>query len=191
MAFNFVDFTPIIKKSEVDILKVTERWYVWPYPIFEISERNFNVFWDSLRHSNFQDFSRLNYGVFLNWYNFRGRNELLKIKYRKGYKEHYLFEYDIPYLNQEKHGVQYLKQNFFACKSFTTKQIIINCFTPSKEKTSSKNISFLAFQYKPAIIRTYLELEGSKMSTQYSVENPTFFLHDMLIFNTLSSITTL
>ena len=57
--FNFVDFTHIIKKSEVDILlKVSERWYVWPYPIFEISERNFNVFWDSLRHSNFQDFSR-------------------------------------------------------------------------------------------------------------------------------------
>ena len=69
--FNFVDFTPIIKRSEVDILlKITERWYVWPYPIFEISERNFNVFWDSLRHSNFQDFSRVNYGVFLNWYNF-------------------------------------------------------------------------------------------------------------------------
>ena len=66
--FNFVDFTPIIKENEVDILlKVTERWYVWPYPIFEISERNFNVFWDSLRQSNFQDFSRLNYGLFLNW----------------------------------------------------------------------------------------------------------------------------
>ena len=82
--FNFVNFTHIIKKSEVDILlKVTERWYVWPYPIFEISERNFNVFWDSLRHSNFQDFSRVNYGIFLNWYNFRGRNELLKIKIPK------------------------------------------------------------------------------------------------------------
>ena len=67
--FNFVDLTPIINESEVDIiLKVTERWYVWPYPVFEISERNFNVFWDSLRHSNFEDFSRLNYGVFLNWY---------------------------------------------------------------------------------------------------------------------------
>ena len=44
--FNFVDFTPIIKGNEADILiKVTERWYVWPYPIFEISERNFNIFW--------------------------------------------------------------------------------------------------------------------------------------------------
>ena len=54
--FNFTDF-----KYEIDqdlIVKITtiERWYVWPYPIFEISERNFNVFYDSLKMSKFQDF---------------------------------------------------------------------------------------------------------------------------------------
>ena len=92
--FNFIEFDYQSEGSFVDIrLTARERWYVWPYPIFEISERNFNVFWDSLQQSNFQDFSRLNYGVFFNWYNFRGRNELLKIKLRKGYREHYLFEY--------------------------------------------------------------------------------------------------
>ncbi|MGC6470580.1 MAG: POTRA domain-containing protein [Flavobacteriales bacterium] len=101
--FNFIDFIPIIKNYSIDLnIKVVERWYVWPYPILEISERNFNVFWDSLKASNFTDYSRINYGVFLNWYNFRGRNELLKIKFRKGYKEHYLFEYDIPYINRSK-----------------------------------------------------------------------------------------
>ena len=48
--FNFVEFNPIIQKKYIDILiKVTERWYIWPYPIFEIGERNFNVFWDTLR----------------------------------------------------------------------------------------------------------------------------------------------
>ena len=41
----------------------------------------------------------------------------------------------------------------------------------------------LAFQYKPGIHSTHkLELEGSKMSTQNSVENPTFFLSDGLNF---------
>lgn len=101
--FNFIDFIPTYNQNNIDVvIKVVERWYVWPYPILEISERNFNVFWDSLKASNFTDFSRLNYGVFLNWYNFRGRNELLKIKFRKGYKEHYLFEYDIPYFNSAK-----------------------------------------------------------------------------------------
>ncbi len=101
--FNFIDFVPTFTHDKIDVLiKVVERWYVWPYPILEISERNFNVFWDSLKQSNFTDYSRLNYGVFLNWYNFRGNNELLKLKFRKGYKEHYLFEYDIPYINKNK-----------------------------------------------------------------------------------------
>ena len=94
--FNFVDIITDFNQNEIDVkIEVTERWYVWPYPILEISERNFNVFWDRLQKSNYTDFSRINYGVFLNWYNFRGRNELLKLKFRKGYKEHYLFEYDI------------------------------------------------------------------------------------------------
>ena len=69
--FNFIEFTPTLEDQQLDIkLKVIERWYVWPYPIFEISERNFNVFWDSLHNSLLTDLSNLNYGVFLNWYNF-------------------------------------------------------------------------------------------------------------------------
>jgi len=183
--FNFIDFTPIIKGKEVDILiKVTERWYIWPYPVFEISERNFNVFWDSLRHSKFQDFSRLNYGVFLNWYNFRGRNELLKIKYRKGYKEHYLFEYDIPYLNPEKTWGAIFQTEFFRMRKFhyQTDNHLLLYTLPGENLFKEHKIS-LAFQYKPGIHNTHkLELEGSKMSTQYSVKNPDFFLSDSINF---------
>ena len=47
--FNFVDIVPSYNQNEIDVnIEVVERWYVWPYPILEISERNFNVFWDSL-----------------------------------------------------------------------------------------------------------------------------------------------
>ena len=183
--FNFVDFTPIIKESEVDILlKVTERWYLWPYPIFEISERNFNVFWDSLRHSNFQDFSKFNYGVFLNWHNFRGRNELLKIKYRKGYKEHYLFEYDIPYLNQEKTWGAIFKTELFRMQKFhyKTDNHLLLYTLPGENLLKEHKIS-LAFQYKPGINNSHkIEVESSKISTQHSVENPTFLLSDSLNF---------
>ena len=122
--FNFIDFVPIYINNNIDVvIKVVERWYVWPYPILEISERNFNVFYDSLKASNFTDFSRLNYGVFLNWYNFRGRNELLKIKFRKGYKEHYLFEYDIPYFNANKTLGTILNFELFRMEQFHYKTI--------------------------------------------------------------------
>ena len=122
--FNFIDFVPIYINNNIDVvIKVVERWYVWPYPILEISERNFNVFYDNLKASNFTDFSRLNYGVFLNWYNFRGRNELLKIKFRKGYKEHYLFEYDIPYFNANKTLGTILNFELFRMEQFHYKTI--------------------------------------------------------------------
>ena len=63
--FNFVDIVPSYNQNEIDVnIEVVERWYVWPYPILEISERNFNVFWDSLQNSNYTDFSKLNYGIF-------------------------------------------------------------------------------------------------------------------------------
>ncbi len=122
--FNFIDFIPTYNENKIDVvIKVVERWYVWPYPILEISERNFNVFWDSLKASNFTDYSRLNYGVFLNWYNFRGRNELLKIKFRKGYKEHYLFEYNIPYFNTAKTIGAILNFELFRMKQFHYKTL--------------------------------------------------------------------
>ena len=117
--FNFVDIITYYNQNEIDVtIQVIERWYIWPYPILEISERNFNVFWDSLQSSNYTDFSRLNYGVFLNWYNFRGRNELLKLKFRKGYKEHYLFEYDNPYINKNKTLGTILNIELFRMKQF-------------------------------------------------------------------------
>lgn len=85
--FNFIDFDIKKNKNTVTIeIELVERWYVWPYPIFEISERNFNVWWNDFKETNYSDFSRINYGLFLNIENFRGRNELIVLKYRRGFK---------------------------------------------------------------------------------------------------------
>ena len=118
--FNFAEIQSEIKDDKANIVvNVVERWYIWPYPIFELSERNFNVWWDEFKSNNYSDFSRVNYGVFFVWENFRGRNELLKIKYRRGFKEHYLFNYEIPYFNKKKTlGVNAFAQLFRRKKSF-------------------------------------------------------------------------
>lgn len=188
--FNFVDFTPLRHGNEVDIiLKVTERWYVWPYPVFEISERNFNVFWDSLRHSGFEDFSRLNYGVFLNWYNFRGRNELLKIKVRKGYREHYLFECDIPYLNKAKTWGAIFTTELFRMEKFHYQTINNQLLytNTGDELFNDRKISF-ALQHKPGIYSNHkIELEGTQMQTTDGVTslNPHYFPTQDNTFNYL------
>jgi len=101
--FNFVTINKTEDKDSTEItIEIIEKWYIWPYPIFEISERNFNTWWKEFAANNYSDFSRLNYGVEFNWQNFRGRNELLKLKIRKGFKEHYLLAYEVPYFNKNK-----------------------------------------------------------------------------------------
>ena len=101
--FNFVTINKTENKDSTAItIEVIEKWYIWPYPVFEISERNFNTWWKEFADNNYSDFSRLNYGVSFNWENFRGRNELLKLKIRKGFKEHYLLAYEVPYFNKNK-----------------------------------------------------------------------------------------
>ena len=120
MLFNFSEISTEIEASKANItIKIVERWYIWPYPIIELSERNFNVWWNEFQESNYSDLSRMNYGMFLVWENFRGKNELLRIKYRRGFKEHYLFNYEIPYFDTKKTiGINTFVQLFRRKKSF-------------------------------------------------------------------------
>lgn len=89
------------RSAQVFII-VTERWYIFPIPIFEIAERNFNVWWKE------KDFSRLVYGGTLNWSNFRGRNEVLSATLRLGYTERLSLYYGIPFINhRQKSGLAF------------------------------------------------------------------------------------
>ena len=177
--FNFVDIITDFNQNEIDVkIEVTERWYVWPYPILEISERNFNVFWDRLQKSNYTDFSRINYGVFLNWYNFRGRNELLKLKFRKGYKEHYLFEYDIPYINKNKTLGTILNIELFRMKQF--QYLTINnalLYQSYNDQYFLNWNSTLTFQYKKNLNLTHrLSIKHSWLEVPEDIQtlNPNF-----------------
>lgn len=76
--------------------KVEERWYFWPYLILENADRNINTWWQT------KDFKRLTYGMYLNWFNFRGRNETFKVLMKVGFENQFSIGYDIPNLNKKK-----------------------------------------------------------------------------------------
>jgi outer membrane protein assembly factor BamA len=98
--FNFVTVDTLMNNGNHPIIDLEysfiERWYVWPLPIFELADRNFNSWLES------RDWSRVNYGVFITHNNFRGRMEKLKLLLRAGYNQNYTLRYDIPYLTHRQ-----------------------------------------------------------------------------------------
>ena len=98
--FNFVNIDTVGKPDKDSRIKIkidfVERWYIWPVPIFEFADRNFNSWWEK------KDLSRLNYGFNLVWNNFRGRRERVELYARFGYDQKYLISYKIPYINKKQ-----------------------------------------------------------------------------------------
>jgi len=96
--FNFVTISDtVIDYNKLIInVSVVERWYIWPIPVFDIADRNFNTWWKT------KDFNRVNYGVDVMVYNFRGKNETLDFLFSLGYDEKYGIGYKIPYINKNQ-----------------------------------------------------------------------------------------
>ncbi|MCX6247466.1 MAG: hypothetical protein NTW10_07015 [Bacteroidetes bacterium] len=98
--FNFVTLDTLPRDGsprQMDVvIHVVERWYIWPWPFFEISDRNFNTWVETT------DLSRLTYGIDLTIKNVRGRNETLKVPVHFGFNQKIGFSYKIPYLDRRK-----------------------------------------------------------------------------------------
>ena len=96
--FNSVNIKvlePVSGYSNIEV-RVVERWYLWPIPVLEIDERNFNTWWET------KDLSRVSAGIFLTHNNFRGRREVLKILVMGGYNQKLGIAYSVPYVNKKK-----------------------------------------------------------------------------------------
>jgi len=94
--FNFVTVDTVssgIPGRVRVIVSLVERWYIWPIPFLQISDRNFNAWWET------RDFSKITYGVDLTFFNVRGRNETLRLLAHFGFNQKYGFTYRIPWLN--------------------------------------------------------------------------------------------
>ncbi len=93
--FNTVTVLPLYLDARSAMVEVTvnERWYLWPSLIFDLADPNFNTWWLT------KDLDRVNYGMYLNQYNLRGRNETAYIKAQFGYTRQFGFRYKVPNLD--------------------------------------------------------------------------------------------
>lgn len=100
--FNFVQIDTVrLKTGELNVaIQVVERWYLWPSPIFQVEERNFNTWWEQDHHR----LDKADYGLYLADYNMLGRKQVLKLQAQFGYTEQFGLGYSIPYLSKKQAG---------------------------------------------------------------------------------------
>jgi outer membrane protein assembly factor BamA len=117
--FNNVDIRLLeIVKGTADLLiEVDERWYTFPVPIFELSDRNFNEWWQTYNH----DLSRVIYGLKLYQYNMRGRNETLTFTAQFGFLRRFEIMYRIPYFDKRQKQGLIFQTDFIDAKNVAYK----------------------------------------------------------------------
>jgi outer membrane protein assembly factor BamA len=113
--FNTVEITPLeLTNNVLDLLiEVDERWYTFPIPIFQLSDRNFNEWWENYNH----DIDRVNYGVKLYQYNVRGRNETLIFTTQFGFQKRFELMYRVPYIDKRQKQGLIFEMDYVEAKS--------------------------------------------------------------------------
>ncbi|MBK7433340.1 MAG: hypothetical protein IPI66_05095 [Chitinophagaceae bacterium] len=96
--FNEVTLYAVINSpTEVTITtRLTERWYIYPVPQFQLVDRNFNVWARDYDYS----LTRVNYGLKFVHYNTSGRKDQLRLFFLNGYSRNIAFSYTAPYSNR-------------------------------------------------------------------------------------------
>ncbi len=93
-----ITYQPLVKDSIDVTVHLLERWYFWPFPLFELADRNFNEWWNNRN----RDLSRVNYGLYLTQKNFRGKNETIRARVQLGFTRRFDLLYYIPFLDKKQ-----------------------------------------------------------------------------------------
>lgn len=94
--FNDVTLTVTrMVKDSLDVeVKVSERWYYFIYPYFELSDRNFNEWWTTFN----RDIDRTIIGATFYINNIRGRDERLKLMALFGFNQELGLRFTQPFI---------------------------------------------------------------------------------------------
>lgn len=160
--FNSVNIHYVLENEKLILyIIVAERWYIFPVPIFEIADRNFNTWWQT------KDFSRVVYGGILYWNNFRGRDEEIAFTLRMGYTERLSFYYNIPYINRnQKAGIRlgfaYSRNHQIPLR---TENDTVRFFTDQNKFSRRETGGYIAYNYRPNLYKTYSIEAGYRNAT--------------------------
>lgn len=158
---------------EVD---VEEAWYIYPVVIFELADRNFNVWWNEMGAS----IKRINLGLRLDHLNTTGRRDKLHIKAQTGYEQKYEVTYDLPIINNEETigasmGMLYASRNELG---FITKENVLQ-FSLADDRIYTRFRISGSCTYRPGYQQKHswvLNYNDHQVDEEFISElNPTFF----------------
>jgi outer membrane protein assembly factor BamA len=169
--FNFVEIN--VNESEDNnltiIVKVTERWYIWPYIFLNQADRNFSEWWRT------KDLDKLEYGVGLKINNFRGLGESILLNYHMGNFIKYELDYRGIYLDKSKrHALSFLAtysaQNILPWNIEKNKEVIL--------KDNRKIFKSTKFELKYAYRKGYFSKHQVELGyTDFNIADTVYLLN--------------
>jgi outer membrane protein assembly factor BamA len=158
-------------------IRLKERFYTYPIPIFELADRNFNEWWQQRGH----DIHRTNIGINFQQKNVRGRNETLKIKAQAGFTKKVELGYFIPYLNKnQKTGLSVMVSYSTNKKvAFETDSHKLN-YTESDENLRKRFYTTLTLSHRGKFYQTHfasLSFFYNTIDDTIAFLNPRYFLN--------------
>lgn len=167
-----------LTSAKVDVIyRITERWYFFPVPIFNLGDRNFTEWWVNQN----ADFSRVEWGLKLRHFNFRGRREILNLTAQFGYTKLFRLAYSFPYIDKnQKWGM-----SFYGDFS-TNKNIAYETVNHRQQFMDAEWVirdrwrAGIAFGYRPNFYSSHnFGLHYSSVTVADTVvgENPNYFLN--------------
>jgi hypothetical protein len=178
--FNFVEVETWATHETPPVLNIafhfTERWYIWPVPVAEFGDRNFNEWWET------KDFSRLNVGFFLNHTNFRGRKELLQAAFLTGYSQALGLAYMKPNINEaQTFGLGFTAiYNRKRELAYATQNDKPAFYDKPGEYSVQSLITNVLFYYRPHIYQSHslwLQYNQYRFGDMVYSLNPDFFIN--------------
>lgn len=157
------------------LIEVEERWYTFPVPIFELSDRNFNEWWQNYNH----DLNRVNYGIRLYQYNFRGRNELIRLTAQFGFTRKFDLTYRIPYIDKkQKHGLTF-DVNYSEPKNLSYQTVDHKLvFFKGRETLRKKLGGGVTYTYRKSFYDTHnitFDFDNATIADTIQLLNPNYF----------------
>ena len=175
--FNEVGFKiQIIKENHVIIIiNVLESIYWVPTIIFELSDRNFNDWWENFNH----DFNRINYGLGFAHYNISGRADEFEVLLRLGFIKQFQTSYYIPYITKKQKGGLYIGFDYIDYNHLEYNSInYIPIFYKSKNSLLKELSTSIEYSHRESFYNYhYFELEyyNINLNDTLSLINENYF----------------